>query len=1209
MDSRTVAPLPVDSTLLRLTKKTRCFGGWNSGAAVGAFALLLLLCACGGGGGATNPNPQPPAPPPDFTLAVEVASVTIQQQGSGQYQTVYISPVNGFGGTISVALQGLPAGVNASPASPYSYKAGGPVTGVSFQLSALSTATVGTSTITVTGTSGSITHSATFTVQVTAQAPFAIHVSPANLSLAPASVGTVQISLTANAGTSPSLQVSVSDLPKDSGLTLLYPQGFLSTSNPVSFTVEATALAQPVTSFPIVVTAQDASNNSSVATVPLTVSVPFSSSSVATRTSFVRTNDNPTGAYYDAARKLVFVTVQTLNEVLVLASTDGHRVTTIPVEQPFGIDETADGSQILVGSESPFLTVIDPDTLEVVRRVPGPVLVPQIGAPEEDDPIEPAALSNGMVLIVAQKPQPEIGIFHLYLWNPATGTMTLRDVTNLSPQTLQRSADHSKVVVWGDTSNGATAVIYDAASDSFNGPANFPGVSYLGINPDGSQIVAVGLQTQPTNFYDDQFNLLGSLPLDSTGGIGVSSGSSALYSANGKRLYIAVSYVFSTATVVATAVVDPTNYSLIGVVPDTQASRLLSPSIPFAVDETGMLFAGNLDGLELLDAGTPGFLKLPFPGSFQLQPASLSPSSPTQTQLNGAGFSSSDTYSVYFGAPPASPTAEVGTNVSVQSSTLLNVTAPPATKTGAANVTLTRPDGWFEVMPDAASYGPEVLFIDSSAGPASGGSTIYIYGYGTFTTNTRVAVGGSPATIIQNEGPGFLSPFPFPMDLLKVTTPAGSPGLADVTVKTPDGSTTVAGGFQYFASSHVYPLAGSLDDIIYDQARQRLWVTNTDHDRVEVFDLGSSSFLAPITVGNQPTSLALTPDGSMLAVMNSGDGTVSVIDPSTMQVTNTYPALTSADKDATSCGGVAGWLAPVEPHRMLVDVVCTALLASGTIHLLDLDTGRLSCSGIAGCDSTGLNIVFDSGLEAMASTKDGTEVFLSDVSGSSGEPLGWLNFTANSLTTGPSMGGDDAIDADGNLFVSGFDVFDQQRQNVDVLGGVYYREAGPQSPNNLTGESLNPSGSLLFVPQYARTNGNGVGMDIFDVHRGRVAMRMALPEQLVPALDPMALDETGTKMFLISNSGITIAQLAQAPLSIATVNPASGTAGTQVTIRGSGFENGATATFGTTQEVTTYVDSETLKATVPSLSAGPVRVTVTNPDGKSYSFDAAFTEN
>jgi hypothetical protein len=97
------------------------------------------------------------------------------------------------------------------------------------------------------------------------------------------------------------------------------------------------------------------------------------------------------------------------------------------------------------------------------------------------------------------------------------------------------------------------------------------------------------------------------------------------------------------------------------------------------------------------------------------------------------------------------------------------------------------------------------------------------------------------------------------------------------------------------------------------------------------------------------------------------------------------------------------------------------------------------------------------------------------------------------------------------------------------------------------------------------------------------------------------------EMFLITNSGITIAQLFQAPLSLASVNPATGPQGTQVTLRGSGFLHGATVLFGTSAATTTYVDSETLKVTVPALSPGPVRITVTNPSSQTYGFDDVFT--
>lgn len=98
-------------------------------------------------------------------------------------------------------------------------------------------------------------------------------------------------------------------------------------------------------------------------------------------------------------------------------------------------------------------------------------------------------------------------------------------------------------------------------------------------------------------------------------------------------------------------------------------------------------------------------------------------------------------------------------------------------------------------------------------------------------------------------------------------------------------------------------------------------------------------------------------------------------------------------------------------------------------------------------------------------------------------------------------------------------------------------------------------------------------------------------------------------MFLTSTTGVMIAELAQAPLSIGTVSPSAGSSGTTVNLRGSGFVSGAVVSFGTNQASTAFIDSNTLSATVPSMPSGPTRITVTNPNGQTYALDDAFTVN
>jgi hypothetical protein len=159
------------------------------------------------------------------------------------------------------------------------------------------------------------------------------------------------------------------------------------------------------------------------------------------------------------------------------------------------------------------------------------------------------------------------------------------------------------------------------------------------------------------------------------------------------------------------------------------------------------------------------------------------------------------------------------------------------------------------------------------------------------------------------------------------------------------------------------------------------------------------------------------------------------------------------------------------------------------------------------------------------------------------------------------------------------------------------------------GTQLNPSGSLVFEPYLYGPSGlmqPTQGVDISDVHTGHIALRVALSDPISPVFGPMVLDETGSRMFFITSTGITVDQLNEIPLSIASANPASGSPGSVVTIRGSGFQTGAMVAFGTAVATATFVDGSTLQAIAPALSSGTLRVTVTNPDGKQYSFDDLF---
>jgi hypothetical protein len=533
----------------------------------------------------------------------------------------------------------------------------------------------------------------------------------------------------------------------------------------------------------------------------------------------------------------------------------------------------------------------------------------------------------------------------------------------------------------------------------------------------------------------------------------------------------------------------------------------------------------------------------------------------------------------------------------VQSNTSLAVTIPAGGSAGAANMTVTRSDGSYIVEPEAVSYGPTVLRVDANAASPAGGSTFCIFGYGIVSENAVVTIGGKTATTATTCNSVDYRPFydPRPVEVLALTSPAGSPGVDNVTVTTSTGTTTVTNGFQFLQSAQVYPKTGALDAIVYDATRNRLYVSNTDHNEVEVFDLASSSFLSPIATGKGPTSLAITPDASLLAVINYIDTTVSVVDLTSNTVRSTYSGLSSQDQ-TLGCTGPLNQIVGAVGHQAMLSLSCGSTLNGGEVHLMNLDTGSLNCTGVAGCSTDGLEYVV--GTVIMASTTDGSKVFMA---GTYASPIFLLDFTANTFTTGIYGSFVDAAAAgDGSTYMAMFRVFDPTLRQSGSIAKERFLDGGAQSSNNVFGEKLSDSGSLMYMPQVS-------GVDIFDVPTGRIALHVAVPDPLFTAWGSLAVDVTGSRLFMISSTGVTVAQLSQVPLSLARAIPSSASVGATVTLRGSGFVSGSTVAVGSTQAAVTYMDGNTLQVTVPSVASGPYRITINNPSGQQYSLDYALT--
>ncbi|MBI3825940.1 MAG: S8 family serine peptidase [Candidatus Rokubacteria bacterium] len=101
--------------------------------------------------------------PADFTLALSPATNTVAQGGRATY-TVTVGAVNGFGGAVTLSASGLPSGATASFVPPSVTGAGT----ATLTVATTASTPVGASTITVTGVSGSLSHSAGVTLTVLA---------------------------------------------------------------------------------------------------------------------------------------------------------------------------------------------------------------------------------------------------------------------------------------------------------------------------------------------------------------------------------------------------------------------------------------------------------------------------------------------------------------------------------------------------------------------------------------------------------------------------------------------------------------------------------------------------------------------------------------------------------------------------------------------------------------------------------------------------------------------------------------------------------------------------------------------------------------------------------------------------------------------------------------------------------------------------------
>lgn len=102
---------------------------------------------------------------PDFSLSASPSSVSVSRRnpGGGANSTITVSPISGFTGTVGLSVTGLPSGVTAT-FTPTSVTGGSGTSNLNLRPN--SSTPRGTYTLTVHGTSGSLSHTTTVTLTV-----------------------------------------------------------------------------------------------------------------------------------------------------------------------------------------------------------------------------------------------------------------------------------------------------------------------------------------------------------------------------------------------------------------------------------------------------------------------------------------------------------------------------------------------------------------------------------------------------------------------------------------------------------------------------------------------------------------------------------------------------------------------------------------------------------------------------------------------------------------------------------------------------------------------------------------------------------------------------------------------------------------------------------------------------------------------------------
>lgn len=1166
--------------------------------AIFSLSMLLAFNGCGsssgsgtGGGGNTA----------DFQLNSSVTTLPVLAGGTATFK-LSVQPLNGF--TASVTVSGtLPTGITVSPSLPITLSSS---TAQTITVTCAKGTPVGSYNLPLTGTSGSLSHNATVAISVVVPG-FTLNITPGTLNINAGGQGTFQVTLVPQYGYSGSAQLQFSGFPANSSVTPSSPIT-ITTESPQTLTVATSSAASAGSSNLSFQASSGSLSAPGTAVLDITTNSPPPS-----RADFYYTGDTPAGAAYDQAHKRVYVSNPKAGSVDVISSTTYQLLRRIPVPSPQGIDISPDDSIVFIGTgDGVFNTgmaqvfAVDTESMAIFARFSGaPFTSSVIYYPQST--LNPIATPDNCVLIDYSS---SVGITgSIVKWNPVTGettTVLTNPVVALNMTSpfrntpyyiAEHSADHTHMIISNDNFP-STIWLYDTQQNQFVQSTSAGGYAFsVAANPNGTQY-AVALDTgsaQYIYFLDSNLNVLSS----------VTGGGTLIYSADGSTLYV----TGVLGSIPVDSFINTTTYQWSGNAPSMYF--LGDYPAPMAVDETGRIFSQITDGLAIDDA--TDVTNYTGAENFPISLSSVNPISVALNQSQTANFSYanfSQAPAIWFGALPAQGTSANGATT----------TAPANSQSEVVNIRFRDADHTQTWLPQSYTYGVQMPYGPDIATPNDASATINIFGFG-FN-----AAGGSHATIQFGPDSGTLASgncyaSQFSLACQPVTPPKLTAGETDLTV-TQNGNSYTQTNTYHALQIGTYALDGTPFAVAYDEKRNQVYVAVTDH--VDVFSLSTHAFVSTIQIPTlngtkQLGGMTMTQDGSLLLVTNWSDLSVAVINPDNPSAATAVSVDSSAGAGLGPVqivpinGGLAYVLISSAPQS-LINYAIPASAKNGNpkssdkkslLHPLNTQSGVWQLDPLALTASPALfdgNGMFG---YTMAASPDGN--FLCLTAPNNG-PTTLYDLSANTYIYGPLSDnqGADFCAISGNLVASA----SQNRYGMPIVSDLSMRpitQTGMrdyeysdllEADEDLFTVALDNTASLLYVPW-------GQELAIFDAHTGEFRERIQFPYQLIdPTAAPMALDQSGMQIFLFSKNGFTLVQLDSLPLAIGNLS----VSGATWTITGTGFVSGTTLSVDGNSLPTTVTDANHISISGAPALASSRLITLTNPDGHTYTYDVAYLQ-